>query len=66
MAKRGSKSVLSLKNPMVRYGLYGAIGYYAYCFLKDGSVTLPIIGTIGSGAPLPEPTVSAFPTRWMP
>ena len=60
MAKRRG-GMLSLKNPIVKYGLYGIAAYYAYSWYTGRPMQIPFIG---QSAPLPEPTVSAFPSYY--
>lgn len=55
-------TTLSMKNPFVMYGLYGVLAYVGYQWWTGKPMKVPFL----SGEELPEPNVSAFPTRWLP
>lgn len=54
MAKR-QKSILS--SPIVKYGMYGIVGYYAYCYLTGKPIQIPFM----QSSVTPPANVSTFP-----
>lgn len=62
MARASKLTALSMKNPIVKYGIYGIGAYYAYCWLTGKPMNIPFV----NNAPLPEPNVSAYPSYWLP
>lgn len=59
MAKRRKSNMfaLSMKNPLVMYGLYGTLAYVGYQWWMGRPIVIPFMG---------QQSVNAYPTEYLP